>query len=195
MAYRMNASARLALSLGLLLAAAGPVAAHVRLISPNGGEILVVGSTVTITWTVQIRHNLQNWDLWYSATGPNGPWIPIVMDLPPGSALPGSTHEYEWVVPAAMTDRGRIRVRMDNAGTNYEDISDGNFSIVACPCACDFDTSTGIGVCDIVDFVTFAGLFAGGDPCACDIDTSTGPGVCDIIDFVTFAGQFAAGCP
>ena len=64
-----------------------------------------------------------------------------------------------------------------------------------CPCACDFDTSTGSGVCDIVDFVTFAGLFAGGDPCACDIDTSTGSGVCDIIDFVTFAGQFAAGCP
>ena len=65
----------------------------------------------------------------------------------------------------------------------------------SCPCACDFDTSTGVGVCDIVDFVTFAGLFAGGDPCACDIDTSTGPDVCDIIDFVTFAGQFAAGCP
>ena len=64
-----------------------------------------------------------------------------------------------------------------------------------CPCACDFDTSTGVGVCDIVDFVTFAGLFAQGDPCACDIDTSTGVGICDIVDFVTFAGQFAAGCP
>ena len=65
----------------------------------------------------------------------------------------------------------------------------------SCPCACDFDTTTGAGVCDIVDFVTFAGLFTQGDPCACDIDTSTGPGVCDIVDFVTFAGQFAAGCP
>ena len=65
----------------------------------------------------------------------------------------------------------------------------------SCPCACDFDTSTGAGVCDIVDFVTFAGLFAQGDLCACDIDTSTGPGVCDLVDFVTFAGLFAAGCP
>ena len=65
----------------------------------------------------------------------------------------------------------------------------------ACPCACDFDTSTGAGVCDLIDFTTFAGLFAIGDPCACDLDTSTGQGVCDLIDFTTFAGQFAAGCP
>lgn len=34
----------------------------------------------------------------------------------------------------------------------------------ACPCACNFDTSTGPGVCDLVDFVTFAGQFAGGCP-------------------------------
>ena len=65
----------------------------------------------------------------------------------------------------------------------------------SCPCACDFDTSTGAGVCDLIDFTTFAGLFATGDPCACDLDTSTGSGVCDLIDFTTFAGQFAAGCP
>ena len=64
-----------------------------------------------------------------------------------------------------------------------------------CPCACNFDISTGKNICDLIDFVTFAGLFATGDPCACDIDISTGVGVCDLIDFVTFAGQFAAGCP
>ena len=66
---------------------------------------------------------------------------------------------------------------------------------VSCPCACNFDTSTGAGVCDLIDFTTFAGQFATGDPCACDIDTSTGVGVCDLIDFTTFAGQFAVGCP
>ena len=65
----------------------------------------------------------------------------------------------------------------------------------AYPCACDIDTSTGPGVCDLIDFTTFAGLFATGDPCACDLDTSTGVGVCDLIDFTTFAGQFAGGCP
>ena len=65
-----------------------------------------------------------------------------------------------------------------------------------CPCVCDIDTSSGPRVCDLIDFVTFAGLFAQGDPCACDMDTSTGVGVCDIVDFVTFAGEFAlALCP
>ena len=76
-----------------------------------------------------------------------------------------------------------------------QDVCLARYTIGVCPCACDFDTSTGSGVCDLVDFVTFAGLFAAADPCACDMDTSTGPGVCDIVDFTTFAGQFAAGCP
>ena len=76
----------------------------------------------------------------------------------------------------------------------FDDIS--LVELGACPCPCEFDTSTGPGVCDIIDFVTFAGLFAAQDPCACDLDISTGQGVCDIIDFVTFAGLFAvAGCP
>ena len=64
----------------------------------------------------------------------------------------------------------------------------------SCPCACEFATS-GPGICDLIDFTTFAGLFAQGDPCACDIDTSTGVGVCDLVDFVTFAAEFAGGCP
>ena len=63
-----------------------------------------------------------------------------------------------------------------------------------CPCACDF-AIFGSPVCDIIDFVVFAGLFSQGDPCACNMDTSTGPGVCDLIDFVAFAGEFAGGCP
>jgi hypothetical protein len=64
-----------------------------------------------------------------------------------------------------------------------------------CPCACDFDTSTGAGVCDIFDFLAFQNAFVGGDPCACDIDTSTGTGVCDIFDFLAFQNEFVGGCP
>ena len=150
MAYRMKTTARLALSLGSLLASAGLAAGHVRLISPNGGEVLVAGTTVTITWTIQIQHSLLNWDLWYSETGPRGPWIPIVMDLSPGSGAVGSVHEYKWVVPATVTDQGRIRVRMDNAGTNYEDVSDSNFLMT---CYADCDQSTSVGVLDIFDFL------------------------------------------
>jgi len=64
-----------------------------------------------------------------------------------------------------------------------------------CPCACDFDTSTMLGVCDLFDFLEFQNLFVGGDPCACDIDTSTMLGVCDLFDFLAFQNQFVAGCP
>ena len=65
----------------------------------------------------------------------------------------------------------------------------------ACPCACNFDTSTGAGTCDIFDFLAFQDGFVAADPCACDIDTSTGPGVCDVFDFLAFQDGFVTGCP
>ncbi len=65
----------------------------------------------------------------------------------------------------------------------------------ACPCACNFDTSTGLNICDIFDFLAFQDGFVAADPCACDIDTSTGPGICDIFDFLAFQDAFVAGCP
>ena len=64
-----------------------------------------------------------------------------------------------------------------------------------CPCACNVDTSTGPGVCDVFDFLGFQNGFVGADPCACDIDTSTGPGVCDVFDFLAFQDEFVSGCP
>ena len=191
MTRNANPKACLALSLATLLSIAGSAVGHVRLIMPNGGEVLFAGSTVTITWTVQIQHSLQNWDLWYSETGSRGPWIPIKMDLAPGSGAVGSIHTYEWVVPETMTSQGRIRVRMDNVGTNYEDISDNDFSIT---CYADCDQSTGLGVLDIFDFLCFQNSFVNGETYACDCDTSTGP-VCDIFDFRCFQDAFVGGCP
>lgn len=73
-----------------------------------------------------------------------------------------------------------------------------NVSLVelgSCPCACDVDTSSGPGVCDIFDFLGFQNAFVGGETCACDIDTSSGPGVCDIFDFLAFQDEFVSGCP
>ena len=52
------------------------------------------------------------------------------MNLPPGGQGVGSLHEYEWTIPNAVSGEVRVRVRMDNAGTNYEDISNADFSIV-----------------------------------------------------------------
>ena len=66
----------------LLLASSA--SGHVILDDPNGGEELEVGSVFTIKWRIQISHNLQNWDLWYSTTGSGGPWTPLATNLPPG---------------------------------------------------------------------------------------------------------------
>ena len=68
-----------------LLLSSDPACGHVILDDPNGGESLEVGSVFTIEWHIQIAHDLQNWDLWYSTTGPGGHWISIYQDLPHGS--------------------------------------------------------------------------------------------------------------
>ena len=109
---------------------ASPVLGHVQLNYPNGGEQLEVGSVVTVEWQILISHSLLNWDLWYSTTGSNGPWIVVAVDLPPGSGSVGSIHTYEWTIPDTLTSQGRVRVLMDNTGTDYEDISNADFSIL-----------------------------------------------------------------
>ena len=114
----------------LLLALTGSAHAHVTLTSPNGGEALEPGSTVTIQWKIQISHNLQNWDLWYSTTG-SGPWTPIATNLAPGSSAAGSVHSFDWVVPATASNTVKVRVRMDNSGADYFDVSNNVFSILS----------------------------------------------------------------
>ncbi len=118
-----------ALVAGILLAAVGPAYGHVRLIAPNGGEQLGVGSVFAIRWTIEIQHNQLNWDLWYSTTGPTGPWTPIVMNVTPGSPSVGSVHSYNWLIPNNPDPSVWVRVRMDNSGTDYYDVSNASFTI------------------------------------------------------------------
>jgi hypothetical protein len=69
---------------GFVLILVNPVRGHVQLDSPNGGEILEVGSIFTITWQVVVGHDQQNWDLWYSTDGGTN-WAPIEMEIPTGN--------------------------------------------------------------------------------------------------------------
>ena len=86
---------------------------------------------------------------------------------------------------------GQIFV-FDNARSGWQ----GYEVIESTPsCYADCDTSTGVGVLDIFDFLCFGNRFAANDPYACDCDTTTGPGVCDIFDFLCFGNEFNAGCP
>ena len=62
-------------------------------------------------------------------------------------------------------------------------------------CYADCDTSTGVGVLDVFDFLCFQNSFVNGEPYACDCDTSTGPLVCDLFDFLCFQDAFVGGCP
>ena len=118
---------------GFALVLASPVWGHVQLDAPNGDEVLEGGSVFTITWHVDIAHDQQNWDLWYSTdSGTN--WILIEMDLPTGNPDTGSVHTYDWTVPDTSSDHARVLVRQDNSGTDYYDESDEDFIIASEPC-------------------------------------------------------------
>lgn len=116
---------------GALALLATPSFSHVDLLVPNGGEVLNPGSTFAVQWRVKIKHNQLDWDLWYSTTSNSGPWTSIAMNLPPGSFAVGSIHTYDWTVPAIASGSVWVRVRMDNSGTNYYDVSDNPFAIGA----------------------------------------------------------------
>lgn len=117
--------------------------AHVVIDSPNGGEVLTPGQVYTVEWHIAIAHNLQNWDLWYSTSGAGGPWIPIATDYQAGSPLVGVPHTFQWTVPNTPSSLVRVRARMDNSGTDYFDISDGDLTILpACPAPANYCTTS-----------------------------------------------------
>lgn len=107
-----------------------PTHAHVALDVPNGGETLEPGSTFTILWHDTIAHGPANYDLWYSTSGPAGPWVEVANDL---TFSEGAAYSFDWAVPDTPSDQVRLRVLQDNTGTDYDDISDADFSIAAPP--------------------------------------------------------------
>ena len=97
--------------------------AHVALDYPTGEETFTQGDSIDIQWHILIPHDLQNWDLYFSDNG-GTTWQTIALDLPPAQL------DYTWEVPSPTTGQGRIRIYMDNSGTDYEDQS-GDFTILA----------------------------------------------------------------
>jgi len=103
----------------------GSAKAHVVLDFPLGGETFTAGDTVNIQWHIQIQHDLQNWDLFFSPDG-GITWQVIQLDLDP------YVLNYQWVVPRVATQQGRIKIYMDNTGADYQDES-GDFTIEVIP--------------------------------------------------------------
>lgn len=122
---------------------------HVGLDSPNGGETLMGGSNYTIEWHVEIRHNTLDWDLWYSTESGDGPWEEIAVDLSAGDIDEGAPHTFDWAVPSISIDNAWVRVRQDNAGDDYYDVSESSFSIVSQVDPADFNGDGSVNTEDL----------------------------------------------
>jgi PKD repeat protein len=119
----------------------GPASAHVMLDKPVGGETLATGSVFSIMWHETVEHGPANFDLWYSTTGPNGPWIQIASNLPPGER--GESQSYDWTIPDVESNQVRFRVRQDNQSVDYDDVSqaDIKIAVAADPVTVDLDAA------------------------------------------------------
>ncbi len=89
--------------------------------------MLEVGSVTQIVWHDVVTHGSADYDLWYSISGPDGPWIVIDSNLPPSGSVNTS---YDWVIPDTPSNQVRLRVQQDNSDVDYVDISDSDLAIV-----------------------------------------------------------------
>ncbi len=147
-----NRSARTSCYLFLIVILANQAAlAHVTLDSPLGGENLNGGFLFPIEWHPAIEHDTIDWDLWYSTTGPSGPWLEIASDLPLGDPSQNAPHSFDWYVPNSALSQAWVRVRQDNTGQDYFDVSSASFSVTEALEA-DF---TGNNIVDDKDFLVW----------------------------------------
>jgi bilirubin oxidase len=100
-----------------------PIYAHVSLIAPQGGETFQAGDVTQIQWVETVAHDIQNWDLLFSADGGIS-WEVLAADI----AINATT--YAWTIPNIATNEGKIRVVQDNLTMDYDDTSEV-FTIVA----------------------------------------------------------------
>ena len=134
----------------------------VRVLSPNGGEKLLAGSTHRIRWTVS--SHIDNCVLAYSLNG--GYTFTTI------TTLNGSNTSYDWTVPNTPSIQCRLRITgSDNSGTfSVSDVSDFNFEIatvITDPCS----DITSIAGCGPANTHSFTGGGSGlwfshsGNPC------------------------------
>lgn len=101
----------------------------VTVLSPNGGENLAAGSTVTVQWTAidTAQSGLSSHTVQYSVNGGDTWQDTNCVNLPPDAT------SCDWTVPNdedVVTTTGRIKViSTDQVGNTGEDVSDNNFTI------------------------------------------------------------------
>jgi hypothetical protein len=189
-------------TLGILLTAPTRAEAHFAYDSPLGGEVLVAGSTHTISWRILVQHGLENWDIWYSVEGFDGPWIPIVIDLDPGDPTPGSVHTFDWTVPAELFEQVRIRMLMDNVGENQDiySVTQYDFFIVdeiGAPTfvRADCNSDGTLNIADAVAILDYLFGNASTPTCfvACDVNDDDQVNLADAVSILGYS--FSDGAP
>ncbi|NLO04183.1 MAG: hypothetical protein GX126_18060, partial [Bacteroidales bacterium] len=148
----------------------------VRVLSPNGGEKLLAGSTHTIRWTVS--SHIDNCVLAYSLNG--GYTFTTI------TTLSSSNTSYNWTVPNTPSIQCRLRITGSDRSRTFSvsDVSDFNFQIateITDPCS----DITSIAGCGPANSHSFTGGGSGlwfshsGNPCG-----YFSPGVEKIYSFV-----------
>lgn len=95
----------------------------VRLLSPNGGEVVVEGTIHTITWWCE--HPSAGFRLLFSSDGGNTYPDTIGRNISPDST------SWNWLVPSVSSDVCCVKAQMLDVGTNViaEDVSDTTFTV------------------------------------------------------------------
>ena len=125
-----NRPSVVALVLPLLLAPgafAGRTApVSVRLESPNGGELLRRGETVTIRWRIDDDEEISGQNVALSSDGGE------TYDLTVATALDPMARSFTWTVPDSLPKGKHYRIRVvayAPSGTVGDDESDGDFRV------------------------------------------------------------------
>ena len=102
----------------------------VQVQSPNGGEWLLTGSTVDITWSATDDIGVQSVDISLSRSGSLGPWESLVSDAP-------NSGSYSWLVsgPNAIDTAYVMVLARDAAGNSASSSSHAAFTVSATPAA------------------------------------------------------------
>lgn len=96
-----------------------------RLLSPNGGERVWVGQSISLSWIGTDDLGVRDVSLLLSRTGPDGPWESIAQGIE-------NTGDHSWRVTGPATTRTYVRIDVrDLQGNVSTDIGDAPFEIVA----------------------------------------------------------------
>ena len=96
---------------------------QIRVTSPNGGEVWIVGTTQDITWTSD-NFEGPNVNIEYS-TDTGSSWLPVIGSTPDNGSYP-------WLIPSTESPNCLVKVADALDGDPF-DISDGTFSIIENP--------------------------------------------------------------